>query len=697
MRRNLMGSPWSLWSAVLVFALALTLRLIYLRQISDIGFFRHPVSDGLVYDQRARAIAAGDWLGPADFVHAPLYAYFLGLIHLMGGSGPWAPRIVQAILSAAGCVVLMLAGRRFFDPATGLIAGLLLAVYPPVIFFDGLIQKTSLALFLDVLLLWFVAGGLGEHWRSRCGAAGVVLGLLILTRQNAMTLAPLLIAWLWIEGQSRHASGAPVPRRRLAGIVVFAAALAATLAPWAIRNRVVTGELVLTTPNLGQNFAMGNHPEATGTYLPFKRGRSSGEHEQEEWVKAAEKVAGRHLSAREVSDYYFHAGLAYIKANPLAWLRLTAKKCLMMWNAYEAPDTEDYYLYQEASPLLRGLDRAFHFGVLCPAAMAGVVLTRGRFRRLWFLYAWLVLTTISVAVFVVFARYRCPVAPVLVMLASSAVVETVGTASSGRSRRLLAPLCIVVLSAGLSNWPVYLERRPYSPSYVNHAVALADQYRDEEALLQLKKAFALAPDDVDAHLVQGSVLLDLGDYEQALVHYQTARQGDPQYNGAYRGIGDALLGRRRYAEASDHYQQALQLEPADHLAMNGLAAAMARQGHYVRAFELLNRALALAPDCSEAYLNLGNTYLATGRADEAARAYQQALHFRPGYADALYNLGVIEASRGRLDRAVELFEDVLSKRPDHREAREALDAAMQMKQRQGATQPQGAVRPQSGR
>ena len=62
-------------------------------------------------------------------------------------------RAVQAILGAISCVLLGYAAKEFFNQRAGIIAALLLAIYPPAIFFDGLIQKSSLDLFLVTAIL----------------------------------------------------------------------------------------------------------------------------------------------------------------------------------------------------------------------------------------------------------------------------------------------------------------------------------------------------------------------------------------------------------------------------------------------------------------------------------------------------------------------------------------------------------------
>lgn len=665
------------WASLGVFAIAFAARAVYIGQIEQIGFFDQPVSDGAIFDRRAHEIAAGDWLGSPDFVHAPLYAYMLGMIELAFGHDLRLVRFVQAALGAMSCVMIMLSCRRFFDSSVALTAGIMLAFYPPAIFFDGLIQKTSLATFLSTILIWLLATRGDRSSRTGWIATGLVLGLLGLTRQNALALAPLLLVWQWSVDRKK------LRVRRLADSGLLVAGLAAALVPWVVRNRIVTGDFVLTTPNLGQNFAMGNHPNATGTYLPFKRGRSNAEHEQEEWARAAERAVGRSLSAIEVSDYYLHAALDYIKSNPVPWLKLTAKKWLMVWNAYEAPDTEDYYLYQEWSPMLGSLDRVFHFGVLCPLAAAGCVMTWRRRRALWLLYGWLVITALAVAAFVVFARYRFPLVPVLVLFAAAAVVETVRRigvmvqkkSSSGGWLVAIATAALVA-AALVANLNVHHERRPYPISYTNHAVALADGGRYDEAVSELRKALVLAPDDIDAHLVMGSVLLDMRRFEAAASHYDLVKTSEPEFGGAYRGIGNAMLGMGEFAEAGEAFRHALGLDPEDHVALNGLATSIARQGRFGEAIGMFERVLQVDPEFGVARLNLGNTHAAAGRLDDAVSAYKRLLDIEPRHVDALNNLAAVEAGRDRFSIAVDYYKLALDVEPDRKDAQHGLVAAL---------------------
>jgi predicted membrane-bound mannosyltransferase len=143
---------WARWLA-LVAGTALVLRLVYLFELGGTPLASVLIGDGQQYDAWAQRIAAGDWLGSGVFYQAPLYPYLLGVVFAVAGHSLLAVRLVQAVLGAVSCALLGVAGRRFVGARAGLVAGAMLALYPPAIFFDGLIQKSSLDLFLVVSLL----------------------------------------------------------------------------------------------------------------------------------------------------------------------------------------------------------------------------------------------------------------------------------------------------------------------------------------------------------------------------------------------------------------------------------------------------------------------------------------------------------------------------------------------------------------
>jgi hypothetical protein len=81
-----------------------------------------------------------------------------------------------------------------------------------------------------------------------------VLGLAVLTRSVIALF--LLAAMVWIARNGRSVRGA----------IVFAAAAAAVVFPWALRNSILAGRPEGVEVSLGYNLYMGYHPQSSGTF-----------------------------------------------------------------------------------------------------------------------------------------------------------------------------------------------------------------------------------------------------------------------------------------------------------------------------------------------------------------------------------------------------------------------------------------------
>ena len=359
---------------------ALVLRLVYLAELFHTPLFVVVIGDARQYDSWAQQIAGGHWIGSEVFYQTPLYPYFLAIIFKLAGHHLLAVRVVQVFIGAASCVLLGLAGRRFFSPSAGFIAALLLAIYPPAIFFDGLIQKSSLDLFLITLMLAVVSEfHRRPHWKWLL-AAGVVLGAFTLNRENARILYPIIIAWLLI-----YFRRTPL-RVRFGWAAVFTVATLLVLLPVGFRNYHVGGEFLISTSQLGPNLYIGNHAGAQGAYEPLVPNRGNADYERADAARLAEEAMGRKLSPGQVSDYWVRRSLEYISSQPWDWLQLMGRKVLLTFSGKEAVDTESIEVYSGYSRIL-SLFFWIGFGVILPLGVFGIWQTRDHWRRLALLYA----------------------------------------------------------------------------------------------------------------------------------------------------------------------------------------------------------------------------------------------------------------------------------------------------------------------
>ena len=598
------------------------------------------VGDGVAYDAWARALAGGDWLGREVFYQAPLYPYFLGAVYALVGPSLLAARLVQAAIGAAGCLLVACAGKRWFDRRSGLAAGWLVALYPPAIFFDGELQKATLDLPLGAALLVLLAGLRERLTAGACVAAGAVLGLFALNRENALLLAPLLAGWLLLRSQP------PVRKLQAAGAFLAGAALALT--PVAARNLAVGGELVLTTAQLGPNFYIGNHAGADGRYQPLRPGRGSARHERRDATEIAEAAAGRPLTPREVSRWWLARAADSVREHPGRWLALLARKGFLTWNAREIVDTTSLEAAADLSPLLDGLRRLFHFGVLAPLAAAGLWLTRHRWRELTLLYLLLAAWSLAVAAFFVFARYRYPMVPILALFGGAAVAAVGALARrDGRParRELLAAGALAAIVAVFCNWPAD-RRDPRAVTWASWGTAEAERGRPDAARRWLERALQVSPRFAEARLTLGHLKLAAGEIDAAEAEYRLVVEVDPANATAWNDLGVLADRRGDRAAAVDNFRRALAADDRHLESRYNLARAHLEGGDLAAARDEYGRLVELAPDDVEARHQLANLLAQGGDLSGAKRHYLRALEIAPDRADALFKLALVEDSLG---------------------------------------------------
>jgi 4-amino-4-deoxy-L-arabinose transferase-like glycosyltransferase len=426
------------WWIVAVLVLATALRLGYLAELARTPWWTQLVVDPEYYDDWARRIAAGDWLGTRAFYMDPLYPYLLGAVYRLGGHDLWLARLLNVVCSVGACGATLLLARRIGGPLVGVLAGLGLALYEPDVFHVGEIDKTALSMLLvAIFLVLFVTGSKRVATRA---AAGFALGLAVLTRANLLLFVPLgalLIAFDWTGG------------RRVAGACGFVLGAVAALAPVTWRNHHVAGEWVLTTTQLGQNFYTGNNPENPyGAYGVLSFVRANPHFEEEDFRGAAEARVGHPLRAGEVSWFWLRAGLDHIVTEPGFALRAFARKAALFWNDFELSDSADQYLAERDARVLRL--PLLGFGEVAAFAVLGALVSVRRSGPVRLLVTYVVLYGATLVAFFLFARYRIQVVPALLPLAALGVVEAVRRLRARDPRRIAAAAAVVALSAAAS-------------------------------------------------------------------------------------------------------------------------------------------------------------------------------------------------------------------------------------------------------
>jgi tetratricopeptide (TPR) repeat protein len=590
--------------------------------------------------------------------------------------------VVQTVVGTVSCLLVAHAGRRFVDRRAGLAAGWMLALYPPAIFFDGLVQKASLDLFLVAVLLALLGEFVTRRSWPWMAAAGLALGLLTLNRENARVLYPVVGLWTWwyFRDEAR--------RRRAGWIAALTIAVLVTVLPVGIRNYTVGGEFLISTSQLGPNLYIGNHAGARGAYESLLPWRGTVTYEREDATRLAEQALGRTLSPGEVSDYWVRRAIADIRSQPGAWIRLLGRKLLLTVNAREVADTESIEVFAEYSRVL-GTLYWFNLGVVLPLAAFGAWVARANWRRLMLIAASGAALALSVAAFYVLGRYRYPIVPMAMIFAGAGAVGLYDAAravwlrhpSVGREcgpglllAGLVALVANVPLQAGGDDTrlnvgeellrsgrvdealPLLEREAAASPDYPKArlalGVALSRVGEKARSLDEFRAAVGLDPGNFDSRSALGLALVASGDMPGAVEHLREAVRLKPGDTAAEFNLGNALQQSGRPGEAVPHYEAALRARPDYVEALGNLALALAASGDPAGGIERLDHAARLRPDSAALHFNLAEFLTEAGRLAEALPHYQKAADLSPGSLDLQFALAQAYARSGRWAEAL---------------------------------------------
>jgi len=434
------GRDWS--HAAIVFAAALAVRLIFfflnMRNNPAIDF---PIMDSLYHHEWAESIISGNFWGNEVFFRGPLYPYFLALLYKLSSSSIPFALFCQHIIGSLTCVLIFMLASEYYSRRVAILAGLLAALYWPFIYFEGDLLIVTLVLLLDTLLLLLLSRSVKRNDSRIFIAAGLVLGLSAVARPSILIFAPAVpISFYLLRHKNREGTGMRWGAR---SALVFLFCFLVIL-PVMIRNYLVGHAIVPIASSAGVNFYIGNNPESDGrtaivpgTSAPWLGGN-------EEAVAIAERASGKKLTPSQVSDYYFHRGIAFITSQPSKAFRLVLRKLRMFWTSEERSNDKFIYFFWDLSGM--GKIPLPGFWIVTPFALVGLVLQWKRRRELSLLFFFLLLYMLGVVAFFINSRFRLPVVPVLIVFASYFIHYLIVTFRTDRTRFALSLLLLAALA-----------------------------------------------------------------------------------------------------------------------------------------------------------------------------------------------------------------------------------------------------------
>jgi len=616
---------------VWVFVLCFLFQFITLNRLADSSHFNPHKDDMGFYNDWAQRILTGNLTETEKtkaFYGLPGYAYILaGIYSVTGGYSDGYSNFligqIQALLQAFTATLLYLIARRVFAESTGSIglqkadwigitAALTWSLCTSAQVFSSILMPTSWLICSFWFLLWWIVKTDQEKktsWWNPWFFQGLLIGITAMAIATVFILIPLLLFCL--QRKMRFSNGriaSRFSRFALAAVMLFSGIYLGCAPIW-IHNRFVAKDKVFLTAHDGLNFYLGNHKGANGyPHIPDGLRASQGGLLQDS-LSIPERELKRPLQRSEVSNYWKHKGVTYIKQNFFDWLRLLGVKFENFWNAFQYDDVCIIKLMKDEGVLFPGL----RFGFIAAIGLPGILICALRFRRSLWVSSAVILHMLSLMPVFVTERYRLAALPGLCILGVGGL-WILGEKLTSKKWRAAAFQILLTVSCAwfvstpqkdISFWSLeYYTAGIRAISAAETAIASKKEalgtHHLENARRNLETAYAYVPEGPDILFAMGNIFMVQNDHRTAELLYKksvyASRNSANLHEGALNNLGVIAFLGKNWKQAEAYFQQSLNSEPNSAKTLYLLAQAAFEAGHMQVAKQAIAKAIAINPN-----------------------------------------------------------------------------------------------------
>jgi 4-amino-4-deoxy-L-arabinose transferase-like glycosyltransferase len=358
----------------------------------------------------------------------PLYGWFLIPLYWIFGRNWEVVGLAQIAVACGTTLIVWQIGRRWLTPGTGLLAGLVVAVHPYLIWHDIHMNREILDHFLAAAIVYLTLRA-AERFTPLLGLGlGAVLGLAILGNVRVEALPILLLVYLGLR-----------TRTTWLAVAAVCAGAAVVVMPWAIRNKADVGCWAVTTD--ARALWKANN---VNTYATLKSGQ---------WIDHVPQPKSFPPTPQDVYDNWVKTGVVQ-PYDECAQMNTFQSKVISFWihhpgDKAQLVPLDAQWLWQPSVvevtdrrgqgtwlDTMRSVAEPVYMIVLYVFGAAGLFLVARSFALLAVLL--LGYQTVVAMLFVGETRYRVPWDFVIALLASYALVRAPRTRSEASSaiRRL---------------------------------------------------------------------------------------------------------------------------------------------------------------------------------------------------------------------------------------------------------------------
>ncbi|MEI7890757.1 MAG: tetratricopeptide repeat protein [bacterium] len=496
-----------------LFGLAGILRIFYALKLNTFPQLNIEILDAQYYVDWAKKINTYGVLGDKIFFTEPLYAYFLAMILKISTHGLILVRILQMILGSLLPIVIMKIGEKIFSRPIGFIAGIIVAVYAPFIFYENLILKTSLEIFSLAGFFWFFLFMLEKKSNKTYLIGGLLLGILSLIKGNNIIFFPAILLILYYSKKL-------ITKEKRALSLFFALGFFLVISPITLRNYIVGKDFVPTNYSIGIVTYQGNWWGSDGsTAMVPSFFRPHPKYEETDAREMANAYAGKNLSPSKISSFWIGKAISESFSDPIRFLKNLFVKLLMLLNYHELSDDYSFDFYAKFIILLKVLPG---FLIVSTLAITGMLLALFSNDLKWTISkktntslqeiskkTKLLLSVIGVYVLVLLisninSRYRMPLVPFLSIFSAVTIWHIWIKIKNKLWEFIPITSILITLSAGLSMFPLPI--------------------------------YGAINEDANAYHQIGSYYIENKDFERAKLYFEKTIEIDKNYAWAYKNL-----------------------------------------------------------------------------------------------------------------------------------------------------------------
>ena len=151
--------------------------------------------------------------------------------------------------------------------------------------------------------------------------------------------------------------------------------------------------------------------------------------------------------------------------------------------------------------------------------------------------------------------------------------------------------------------------------YYLKGLALKEQNKLTDAIIEFKKTLYLKSDFIEASYEEGNIHRTCERYDDAISSYNKSLEMDPTNPKILNNIGMCYLSTENFQLAIQYFEKAIKFDPSYLLAYNNLGSVFAKLGETEKAYANFKNAAKHAPNSPEVLKNLATANLEKGNID----------------------------------------------------------------------------------